>query len=101
MAALGDRRHEARRSPAVGSRTFIHYRALFGEYTGRMNLLFTFAKLVMPEGFVMPDQRVVFDIAFSKLTGMNMARLESPCAKAVPSVRIPLSPPIGRASHLI
>jgi hypothetical protein len=36
-----------------------------------MRLLFTFAKLVMPEGFVMPDQRAVFDAALPKLAEMR------------------------------
>lgn len=49
-----------------------NYQALFGEYTDHMNLLFTFAKLVFPEGFVTPDQRAVFDVAHSKLGGMGM-----------------------------
>jgi hypothetical protein len=48
-----------------------NYYALFGEITDHMRLLFTFAKLVLPEGFVMPDQRAIFDAAVPKLAGMR------------------------------
>jgi hypothetical protein len=48
-----------------------NYHALFGEHTDHMKLLFTFAKLVLPEGFVMPDQRAIFDAAVPKLAGMR------------------------------
>jgi hypothetical protein len=47
-----------------------NYHALFGAYTDHMRLLFAFAKLVMPEGFVMPDQQA-FDAALPKLAGMR------------------------------
>jgi hypothetical protein len=48
-----------------------NYHALFGGYTDHMRLLFTIAKLVLPEGFVMPDQRAVFDAALPKLARMR------------------------------
>jgi hypothetical protein len=48
-----------------------NYHALFGEYTDHMKLLFTFAKLVFPAGFVIPDQRAVFDAALPKFAGMR------------------------------
>jgi hypothetical protein len=48
-----------------------NYHALFGEQTDHMKLLFTFARLVFPEGFVTPDQREVFDAAVPKLAGMR------------------------------
>jgi len=48
-----------------------NYHALFGEYTDHMKLLFSFAKLIMPEGFVMPDLREVFDAAVPKLASMR------------------------------
>jgi hypothetical protein len=48
-----------------------NYHALFGEHTDHMRLLFTFAKLVMPEGLVTPDQRAVFDAAVPKLADMR------------------------------
>lgn len=49
-----------------------NYYALFGESTDHMNLFFIAAKLVFPDGFVMPDQRAVFDVALSKVAGMRM-----------------------------
>lgn len=52
-----------------------NYQALFGEYTDHMKLLFTSAKLVFPAGFVMPDQRAVFEAALPKLAGMRFGEL--------------------------
>ena len=49
-----------------------NYYALFGETTDHMNLLFISAKLFFPEGFAMPDQRAVFDVALSKVADMRM-----------------------------
>jgi hypothetical protein len=48
-----------------------NYYALFGETTDHMNLLFMSAKLVFPDGFVMPDQRAVFDAVVPKLGSMR------------------------------
>jgi hypothetical protein len=48
-----------------------NYHALYGEITDHMNLLFSFAKLVMPEGFVTPAQRSIFDAAVPKLASMR------------------------------
>jgi hypothetical protein len=48
-----------------------NYRALYDELTDHMNLLFTFAKLVMPDAFVSPEQRPVFDSAVPKLATMR------------------------------
>jgi hypothetical protein len=48
-----------------------NYHSLYGELTDHMNILFGFAKLVMPEGFVTPDQRPLFDAALPKLAGMR------------------------------
>jgi hypothetical protein len=45
----------------------VNYRGLFGEWTDHMKLLFSAAKFVSPDGFVLPDQREKFDAIFLEL----------------------------------
>lgn len=47
-----------------------NYHSLFGEWTDHMKLLFNFAKLVSPEGFVMEADRPTFEAVFPKLADM-------------------------------
>jgi hypothetical protein len=51
----------------------VNYHALFGEWTDHMKLLFNFAKVVWPDGFVMPDQRAQFDAMLPKIKNMTLA----------------------------
>jgi hypothetical protein len=48
-----------------------NYHSLFGEWTDHMKLLFNFAKLVMPDGFVLEADRPVFDAVTPKLADMR------------------------------
>jgi hypothetical protein len=55
----------------------VNYRALFGEWTDHMRLLFNFAKLISPDGFVQLDQRIQFDAVFHKFNDSTLAELLS------------------------
>lgn len=55
----------------------VNYGAIFGEWTDHMKLLFDVAKLISPDGFVQPDQRIQFDAVFQKFTDITLAELLS------------------------
>jgi hypothetical protein len=50
----------------------VNYHGLFGEWTDHMKLLFSVAKFISPDGFVLPDQREQFDAALPKLQEMTL-----------------------------
>lgn len=52
-----------------------NYHSLFGEWTDHMRLLFNFAKMVMPSGFVAKADRPIFDAAFPKLADMKFQEM--------------------------
>jgi hypothetical protein len=55
-----------------------NYHGLFGEWTDHMKLLFNVAKLVSPDGFVLPDQREQFDAVLPRIHRMTLAEYLNP-----------------------